>query len=274
MKTTKHYFFAIATLLLFNLSVFAQDEEPKRPMYVTATTMHWNMDKEDFDMKEWIALEKEYLEKVTMKNELVMGSHYYMHRYTADNRELILVRTFASWADIDKAGERDTELINEAWPDEDARKAFFKNQDSYYAPFHSDEIYATMSGAKVMTEDAGEDMVLYVRKRHFANPEDGSNEEFNELRDEFLENVIHKNELIKGYYPNSHAWGSDKTEYVEAFLFNSMADLDSFGERSGELVEEHWPDEAEREEMRKKGGKYFTGVHGDYIYSLIEELAK
>ena len=273
MKTTRHYFLAIATLLLFNQSVFAQDA-PVGPMYVTATTMHWNMDKEDFDMKEWIALEKDYLEKVTMKNELVMGSSYYMHRYTADNRELILVRTFASWADIDKAGERDIELINEAWPDEGTRKAFFKNQDSYYAPFHSDEIYATMSGAKMMTEAPGDDMILYVRKRHFARPDDGTNKEFNEIRDEFIENVIHKNELIKGYYPNGHAWGSDKTEYVEAFLFNSMADLDIFGERNGELVKEHWPNEKTRGEMNKKAGKYFTGVHGDYVYTLIQELSK
>tara|TARA_R110000787_G_scaffold129264_1_gene241068 strand:+ start:11549 stop:12373 length:825 start_codon:yes stop_codon:yes gene_type:complete len=274
MKTIRLFTTVIIALLFFNTSLNAQDGAPERPMYVTATTMHWNMDKEDFSMKEWIALEKEYLEKVTMKNKLVIGSSYYMHRYTADNRELILVRTFASWADIDKAGERDTELINEAWPDEDARNAFFKNQDSYYAPFHSDEIYETMSGAKVMTEAPGDDMILYVRKRHFASPEDGTNKEFNEMRDEFIENVIHKNELIKGYYPNGHAWGSNKTEYIEAFLFNSMADLDSFGERSGELVEEHWPDEAAREEMNKKGEKYFTGVHGDYIYSLIEELTK
>ena len=274
MKTTNYFFIAIATLLLTTTTISAQDETPERPMYVTATTMHWNMEKEDFNMKEWIALEKEYLEKVTMKNEHVMGSSYYMHRYTADNRELILVRTFSSWEAIDKAGERDTELINEAWPDKEARTAFFENQDSYYAPFHSDEIYATMSGAKVMKEEPGDDMILYVRKRHFANPENGTNKEFNEIRDEFIENVIHKNELIKGYYPNGHAWGSDKTEYVEGFLFNSMADLDSFGERNGELVKEHWTDEAARKEMNEKGAKYFTGVHGDYVYTLIEELSK
>lgn len=274
MKTTNYFFIAIATLLLTTTTIYAQDETPKGPMYVTATTMHWNMDKEDFSMKEWIALEKEYLEKVTMKNEHVMGSSYYMHRYTADNRELILVRTFSSWEAIDQAGERDNELIKEAWPNEEARDSFFENQDSYYAPFHSDEIYATMSGAKLMTEAPGDDMILYVRKSHFASPEDGSFKEFKEIRDEFIENVINKNELIKGYYPNNHAWGSDKTEYIEAFLFNSMADLDIVGERNGELVKEHWTDEVARKDMNEKFGKYFTGVHGDYLYSLIEELSK
>ena len=197
MKTTKHYFFAIATLLLFNISIFAQDEPPKRPEYVTVTTMHWNMDNEDFDNEEWIATEKEYMDKVTKKNELIMGASFYTHRYTPDNTELIYVQTHANWEDIDKAGDRNGELAKEAWPDEDARNAFFDKRNMYYSDLHSDEIYATMSGANLMTEELGEDMIMYVRKSHFAFPDDGSNEEFKELRDEYLEKVFHKNELIK-----------------------------------------------------------------------------
>ncbi|MFT5249640.1 MAG: hypothetical protein ACI93P_001367 [bacterium] len=274
MKTSRLFMTILVALFLFNAPVISQEEAPKGPMYVVVTTLHWNMDKEDFNMKDWIALEKEYLEKVTMKNELLMGASYYMHRYTADNRELLSVRAFASWEDIDKAGERDFELIKEAWPDEKERNAFLDSQADYYAPFHSDEIYATMSGAKVMTEEPGDDMILYVRKSHFASQEDSTFKEFNEMRDEYLENVIHKNELIKGYYPNNHAWGSDKTEYVEAFLVNSMADLDNLTIRNGELIKEHWTDETARKEMNEKMAKYFTGVHGDYVYSLIKELSK
>jgi len=197
-----------------------------------------------------------------------------MHRYTADNTELIYVRTYASWEDIDKATDRDDELAKEAWPDEEARDAFFDKQSAYYDDYHSDEIYATMSGAKLMTEAPGDDMILYVRKSHFAYPDDGNMDEFTELRDEYTENVIHKNELVKAYYPSAHAWGSDRTEYVEAFLLNSMADLDKMFERTGELMEAHWPDEAAREEINKKAGKYFTGVHGDYIYTFVEQLSK
>ncbi len=274
MKTTNHYFFAIATLLLFNLSIFAQDEAPARPEYVVVTTMHWNMDYEDFDMKEWIATEKEYMDKVTKNNELVMGASFYTHRYTPDNTEIIYVQTHANWEDIDKAGDRNGELAKEAWPDEDARNAFFDKRNMYYADTHSDEIYATMSGAKLMGEAPKEDMILYVRKSHFAFPEDGTFEEFKELRDEHLENVFHKNELIKAYYPNSHAWGADRTEYVEGFMVDSMADLDEMFNRNGELAKEAWPDEAARKERGEKAGKYFTGVHGDYIYTLVSELVK
>ena len=274
MKTTNHYFIAIATLLLFSTTIFAQDEAPKRPEYVVVTTLHWNMDNDDFDMDEWIAVEKEFSDKVTKKNELIMGASFYMHRYTADNTELLYVQTYASWEDIDKANDRNNELAKEAWADEEARNSFFDKQQGYYSALHSDEIYATMSGAKVMTEAPGDDMILYVRKSHFAFPEYGSGKEFKELRDEYLEKVIHKNEMIKGYYPNNHAWGADRTEYVEAFMVNSMADLDNLSERNWELVKEAWPDEEARKEMGKKSSKYYTGVHGDYIYTLVEELSK
>ncbi len=274
MKTTNHYFIAIATLLLFNTTIFAQDEAPKRPEYVTVTTMHWDMDNDDFDLDEWIAVEKEFLDKVTKKNELIMGASYYMHRYTPDNTELLYVQTYASWEDIDKANDRNNELAKEAWTDEEARNSFFDKQQSYYSALHSDEIYATMSGAKFMTEAPGDDMIMYVRKSHFAFPEDGTGKEFKELRDEYLEKVVHKNEMIKAYYPNAHAWGTDRTEYVEAFFFNSMDDLDNMFERNGELVKEAWPDEEARKEMGEKASKYYTGVHGDYIYTLVEELSK
>jgi hypothetical protein len=275
MKTTNRFIIAIAIMLFMITPVtFAQDDAPQRPEYVTVTTMHWNMDNEDFNMKDWIATEKEYLDKVTKKNEFVMGASFYMHRYTPDNREVLYVQAYANWEAIDKAGDRNSELEKEAWPDKDARNAFFDKRDSYYGDFHSDEIYATMSGAKLMTEAPGEDMILYVRKSHFAFPEDGSIKEFNELRNEYLENVTHKNEMIKGYYPNMHAWGTDRTDYIEAFIVDSMDDLDNLFEKQGELFRAHWADEEARKEYGKKSSKYFTGVHGDYIYTMIEELVK
>jgi hypothetical protein len=275
MKTTIRFIMALAmTLLLFSSTLFAQDDPPTRPMYVSVTTMHWNMDNDDFDMETWIAVEKEFLDNVTSKNEYVMGSGVYMHRYTPDNRELLYIRTYASWEDIDKAGTRDGELAKEAWPEEEARDAFYNKQASYYSDFHSDEIYSTMSGAKLMTEAPGDDMILYVRKSHFAFPDDAVGGEFKDLRTEFTENVIHKNEYIKAYYPNAHFWGSDRTEFVEAFMVNSMDDLDKMFDRTGELVMAHWADEEARKEMNKKTSKYFTGVHGDYIYSLVKELSK
>lgn len=278
MKTTNQFLRALITfVVIFSSSFsssFAQDEPEERPLYITATTMHWNMDLEDFDMDEWKAVEKEYLEKVTMKNELIMGASFYMHRFTADNTELLYVQAYASWGEISKAGERNSQLEKEAWPDETARKAFLEKRDSYYSNVHSDEIYATMSGTKLMSEAPTKDMICYVRKGHFAFPEDGSQDEFSELRLEANAKIFQKNELIKAYYPNTHAWGSDRTEFVEAFFLDSMTDLDNMFNRNQELAKEAWPDESARKARGKKMGKYFTGVHGDYIYTFIAGLSK
>lgn len=232
------------------------------------------MDYENFDMDEWEAVEKEYLEKVTMKNEFIMSASIYLHKYTADNTELIAVATYASWDAIDKAVDRNAELEKAAWPDENVRKAFLQKQNTYYAGEHSDEIYAPLEGAKLLPTNTNKDYILYVRKSHFAYPKDGSGEEFKTLRMAAVKNVIHKNELIKGYYPNVHAWGSDKTEFIEAFYFESLDDLDKSAARGGELAKAAWPDENARKERGKKMSKYFTGVHGDYIYTLVSSLSK
>lgn len=275
MKTTNQLFIAIAALLLlFNTTTIqAQDEEPKGPEYITVTTMHWNMDYENFSMDEWKAVEKEYLDKVTMKNDHVMGSSYYLHQFTADNTELIYVQSYASWDDIDKTAARNAELAKEAWPDEDVRDAFFDKRNAYYAAEHSDEIYATMSGAKPL-EAPTADMVTYVRISHFAFPEDGSLKEFKELRAEGTEKIIHSNEYIKAYYPNAHVWGSDRTQFVEAFYVDSLADLDKMFDRNEELAKEAWPDDDVRKEKNKAWGKYFTGVHNDAIYTYVHGLTK
>jgi hypothetical protein len=274
MKTINRIFtLAAAVLLIFSTSVMAQ-EEPTRPGYVVVTKMYWNMDQENFDMDTWKSVEKEYLEKVTKKNEYVMGSSFYLHQFTEDNTELMYVQTYKDWESIDKAGDRNNELEKEAWPDENARKTFLKKQNSYYADKHSDEILRPISGAKVITEDPGKDVTLYLRKSHFSYPDDGTRKEFNELRTEFLENVIHKNEKIKGYYPSVHAWGADRTEFIEAFIVESLGDIDKMFDRNSELSKAHWPDKDARQEANKKRNKYLTGIHSDFIYTGVTGLSK
>lgn len=277
MKTTNPFLTTII-LVFFLCSMTAtavQDEEPKIPKYLTVTTMHWNMDYEDFDMDTWKSVEKEYLEKVTMKNEHVLGSSFYLHNMTPDNTELIYVRTYENWADIEKAAERDTELGKEAWPDEDKREAFYKKQSAYYSSMHSDEIYSTLPIAKVIPPgSATKDMVVYVRTNHLAFPEDGSTEEIRGLMDENFDKIIKNNPLVKGYYTHRHVWGQDGTEMIEAYFLDSMTDLDKMFEGLPDLYKSAWPDEKEREARGKKIGKYFTGVHGDAVYTWVYGLSK
>lgn len=274
MKIIYKTLISFMVLCLINVSIIYAQQEEKRPEYVTVTKMHWNMDQKDFDMDTWKSVEKEYMDKVTAKNEYVMGASYYVHQFTADNTELLYVQSYASWEDIDKASKKNGDLEKVAWANENARKAYLKKQNNYYSNDHSDEIYATMPGAKFMTKTPDKDMVLYVRKSHFSFPQDGTQEEFNKLRKESLENVINKNEYIKAYYPSVHAWGADKTEFIEAFIVESLADIDKMFDKNTELNKAKWSDENVRKSRGKKMSKYFTGVHGDYIYTAVAGLSK
>ena len=274
MKTTTNLkFIAIASImLLLNFSIFAQNEA-NRPKYISVTTMHWNMDKDDFSMDAWKALEKEYLQKVTSKNQYIISASYYTHLFTPDNSEVIYVQTYPSWEAMDKAAERNSELEKLAWPDENARNAFFKKLDDNFSVKHSDEIYAPIDGAMLLPQDNNKDLVMYVRKTYFTFPEDGSEKEFKEMHSENVAKVISKNPYIKGYYPNVHAWGSDKTEFVEAFFVDSLCDMEKMFDKNGELIGEAWPGDSGKQ-RGKKWGKYFTGVHGDAAYTLVAELSK
>jgi hypothetical protein len=122
MKTIR-ILLSVALVLVFSGFLNAQEEE-QAPKYITRTTMHWNMDKDDFKMSDWKAIEKEYLDKVVMKNEHILRASFFMHQFTADNTTLEYVQTFASWDAIEKAAQRNSELAKEAWPDDDARAEF------------------------------------------------------------------------------------------------------------------------------------------------------
>lgn len=271
MKSTNQLYRGVTILfLLISTLVFSQ-EEPQ--LYVEVTTMHWNMDLEDFSAEEWKDVEVEFHEKVTMKNEHILSTTTLRHHFTTDNSEVIFVTVYSSWGAIEDAAKRNDELIEAAWPDEAERKAFFKKQSSYYANEHSDEIYRSIPGAKDL-EPTDLPLIYYVRTSYLAFPEDGTNEEFLALRKEYNEAVTHNNEFYLGYYPQAHFYGADRTELVEVFLTETLAGLERGIDKQGQLFRAHWADEDKREEYNDKIGKYFTGVHSDRIYSSVPELYK
>lgn len=271
-KSSRVLIVVIFTLLLGSSFLTAQEKQTQR--YLAVTTLHWNMDMEDFSMDEWKAVEKEFLNKVTSKNEYILATNYGLHYMTADNTELLYVQLFNSWEDIDKANKRNEELSKSAWPDEAKRDAYFKKRDAYYDSYHSDEIYVPIPGAKPNLEESNEAVLFYVRKSHLAFPDNGTEKEFNELRDPFVKEVIHKNQFIKGYYPYVHAWGADKRDFIEVFVVATLADLDKALDESGKLNKARFNDEAKQKAAGKKMGKYFTGFHGDYVYKSVPSLAK
>ena len=232
------------------------------------------MDIEDFSMDEWKAVEKEFLDKVTAKNEYILATNFGIHYMTADNTELVYVQLFNSLEDIDLSSKRNAELSKLAWPNEVKRKVFFKKRDAYYDSYHSDEIYVTIPGAKPNLEESDKPILFYVRKSHLAFPQDGTKKEFNELRNPFLKEVIYKNQFIKGYYPYVHAWGADRRDFVEVFVVDDLATLEKALNETGKLNKARFTDEVKQKEEGKKMRKYFTGFHGDYVYRSVPGLAK
>ena len=265
------------TMILISVvgpQLFAQDD--MRPEYVVITRTHWNfeLDDDDASPEEWEALAKEYLEKVVKKNDHVKSTATLAHLYTEDNSEVLMVATYKTWADIEKAQAKYGELEDAAWPDEAAADAFFKRLDRYYVNKHSDEIYRTLDGAKLPAAQMDSSMVVYMQKVYLAFPEDGSNEEFNQLRVEYANKVIHKSPHVKAYYPLRHAWGAANRELVQVYGVESLCDVAEMNQTVGGLVREAWPDEAARDAFFDKYDKYFTGKHADYLYSSIPEVAK
>ena len=264
----------MALLAILSIVISASSIAQERPAFLTVTTAHGNLDYENFSMDEWKAVEKEYFDKVTSKNEFIVSALVLNHFFTEDNTEIKFVLGYSSWENIEKSQERSDELAKEAWPDEKAREEFFKKQSAYYTNMHSDEIYATVDGAKMLAEKPSKPMIYYVRVSDRSFPEDGKTEEIQALRKEYKENVIDKNQYVKGYYPSSHAWGSDGRDFVEAFVVESLGDLALSMEENQKLVKAHWPDEKKADEFFDNMDKYMTGFHADYIYRHVPELSK
>ena len=62
------------------------------PQFLVVTRVHLNT-KADFTVDQWKAHEKEYFEKVTQKNDLIVGANVLVHYYTNDNSEVLLTST-------------------------------------------------------------------------------------------------------------------------------------------------------------------------------------
>tara|TARA_R110001583_G_scaffold122337_1_gene273618 strand:- start:513 stop:1319 length:807 start_codon:yes stop_codon:yes gene_type:complete len=254
-------------IFMFTSKIIAQDEVKKeefKPVYLAIATGHWSSDS-DVDFSDWLETEKEYFEKVTMKNDLIIGSGYYIHYFTPDNSEILFASVYKNWEDMEKANDVTTKLIEEGWQNKEERDAFFKKQSSYYSPMHSDEIYTSLSFTKPLKTDSKEPLLFYVKKNILGEGGAGFKE--------YFENVTMKNSFIKGYYSHRHSWGSNSRDAIEVFVFDNFTDIEKSFKENIKLSDEHWPDEAKRKEFFKEYGKIFAG-HGDYIYHNVPELAK
>ncbi|WP_026728934.1 hypothetical protein [Flavobacterium denitrificans] len=269
MKTRSTLLGLVLWMTLWCVTTYAQDKAPEKekPVFITMTTLHRNLDGK---AKDWKAAEQEYFDKITSKNDLIIGSELLTHYYTDDNTEVVLVNVYRNWEDIEKANTISDDLAKKAWPDEKARKAFFEKYDAFYANKHSDEIYQSITsvGEKAYKDVTKKPMIIYIRKSEMSGKGKGQNVK------EFNEKITFKDPYIKAYYPFRHSWGSNSTDFMEAFFYDSLADMEKSSEKIDELIKSTWPNEKDADAFFDELEKSFTGKHSDYIYRNVPTLSK
>lgn len=265
MKRNRILVFGSLIILTLLMSFKTKAQEIPQTVYITLTTMHRNT---DADKKEWAKIEQEYFDKVISKNDLIIGSDVLTHFFTENSSEIIHVSAYKTWEDIEKSDKISEDLIKQAWPDEKDRKAFFEKYKSFYTPMHSDEIYISVLEYKPLTNPSKEPMVVYVRTSKMASNKLG------DVIKEYNGKITFKNPYVKAYYPQRHLWGSDSRDFVEAFFFDSLADLEKSHDKEEELTKAAWPKEEDRKHFFDELKKSFTGIHADYIYLNVPSLTK
>lgn len=188
---------------------------------------------------------------------------------TSDNSEILFISVYKNWEDIEKSSERIIALENESWPNETERDEFFAKLDGHYTDQHSDEIYKSYSEIKNLKVVSMDPMFVYFKnsQMNLSGKEGKGFLKYNE-------NVTMKNPYIKGYYTFSHSWGSDSRDFIEAYYFLSMGDLEKAKKQTDELIQVAWPNEKDRTDFFADYDKYFTGKHHDNIYTNFPTLSK
>ena len=84
MKTSKNLVFGML-IFTFLLSIGVCSQDDFKPVFITVTTLHRNLNS---DGKDWKKTEQEYYDKVTSKNDLIIGSEILHHYFTDDSSEI------------------------------------------------------------------------------------------------------------------------------------------------------------------------------------------
>jgi hypothetical protein len=268
-------FTLVLTILItsFSFTHKAQAQSHEKH-YIKITKLHRDLNV-NMSMDKWIELEKDYLNKVIMKNEFILQRDVLNHYMTEDNTEVIFIQKYKTWGDIELAEKRSKELEKKIWPDSNKRNVYLNELGQYFNKHQSDEIFITVPGMKEDTGIAAKSLFYQMRVNHLAFPKDGTEEDFLKLNDTFLIKSVYNNHYIKGYYPFVQVWGSDKRNYIEVTAVASLNDLENAFKKIDEfLYEPKKEDEAKHHTFIANYFRYFTGFHADYIYKSIPELKK
>lgn len=141
MKNIKTICSTTVAALLFSLSFasLAQTKNPPPRIY-HVTTFYLAQGLDSTAYAERSAVIREFHEKVTMKNELILRSWSMNHYFSEDSREFVTINEYANWNDLDKSATRDEELAKKGWPNSKQLMNFMNKLESYFTG-HKDAIY-------------------------------------------------------------------------------------------------------------------------------------
>ncbi|MEL4456027.1 hypothetical protein [Lutimonas vermicola] len=233
----------ILFVAVLNLSpISGQEIIDGEQAYVTITTLHGV---EGFDFEAWKEVEEEYFNKVTSKIDLIRSHEVLMSYFLPEFGEIKVINVIGSWEDIMTINEMRMALIEEAWPDEEERNAFFEKQNSFYKSKHEDEIYLTSESTKDLIREPGQNLpfTFMIKTNILSDTED---EYSYDNYKNYVEEVLYKNSKILGYYPFKHFWGADSREFVEMFIFDSLSDVELSQYESNALIAKIIPNEEGR----------------------------
>ncbi len=236
----------ICILFLFAAPLSGQEgEEDFEPMYVTLTTLHGV---DDFDFEEWKEVEREFFEKVTSKIDQIISHEVLFDYFAPQYGEIKVVNVIDSWEDIMAINESRRALIEEAWPDEEERKAFFEKQNSFYKSKHSDEIFLTSPYSKDREKEAGQNhpFTFMIKTNILSDYEDQDSYANYRL---YFDKVIMNNRKILAYQPFRHFWGDDSREFIEIFVMDSFSDAELSQYESHALLSKMYPNENDRRQF-------------------------
>lgn len=219
-----------------------------------------------------------FVESVTRKNDKVLSSKSMQHTYGPDSRDWIVLNEYANWADIKAARTAADKLIEEAWPDESERSAFFKELFKYWLPRHGDEVYTEhaklIKRAPQMAGTSAENHIFGITTYKTTFTDEGSRA----IRDSLLslthEAVVMKNDKIISRRILSHTYGMDSRDWIVVTEYANEAAVEEARLASRDLRRAAWPDQEQRRAFFTELRKYWLPQHSDQIYTGLSKFEK
>ena len=218
------------------------------------------------------------IESVVQKNDKILSAQAMQHTYGPDSRDWVALNEYANWADIKAARTVNRKLIEEVWPDESKRRAFFKEFNKYWLPRHGDEVYTEHAKltkrAPNMAATSAENHIFGVTTYKTTFPDEGSIAKRDSMLSLVHEAVAMKNDKIISQRVLSHAYGMDSRDWIVVREYVNEAAIEEAWLASRDLRRAAWPDQEQRRAFFTELGKYWLPQHSDQIYTGLSKFEK